>query len=131
MFSCLFQDVFLKFSQTHMKKECSFKTSGIDVLATRCNNDLIVYTTETVTMSFCLRQSKPPYKPNILLQITEITYTSEVKFLGIYITENLSWLAHICSLCHSLSKTYYKIKSLKNTLSTCMLWNVYYAHFQS
>jgi hypothetical protein len=55
---------------------------------------------------------------------------AEVKFLGIYIMENLSWLAHIRSLCHSLSKTYYMIKSLKNTLSTHMLWNIYYAHFQ-
>jgi sarcosine oxidase/L-pipecolate oxidase len=30
------------------------------------NNDLIVNTTKTVTMSFHLCQSKPPYKPNIL-----------------------------------------------------------------
>jgi hypothetical protein len=41
-------------------------------------------------MLFHLCQSKPPYKSNIL-QNTEITYVSEVKFLGIYITENLSW----------------------------------------
>jgi hypothetical protein len=54
----------------------------------------------------------------------------EVKFLVMYITENWTWWAHIHSLCHSLSKTYYMIKSLKNTLSTSMLWNIYYAHFQ-
>jgi hypothetical protein len=95
------------------------------------NNDLIVNTTETVTMSFHLCQSKPPYQPNILLQNTEIAYMSEVKFLGMCIAENLSWLTHIRSLCHTLSKTYYMIKSLKNTLSTCTLWNIYYAHFQS
>ena len=34
-----------------------------------------------------------------------------------HITENLSWQARIRSLCHSLSKTYYFIKSLKNILS--------------
>jgi hypothetical protein len=56
---------------------------------------------------------------------------SEVKLLGMYIMENLSWRAHIPSLCHSLSKTYYMIKSLQNTLSTHMLWYIYYAHFQS
>jgi hypothetical protein len=95
------------------------------------NNDLIENTTKTVAVSFHLSQSKPPHKPNILLQNTEITYMSEVKFLGMYITENLGWQAHIRSLCHSLSKTYYMIKSLKNTLSTRMLWNIYYAHFQS
>jgi hypothetical protein len=54
------------------------------------NNSFIVNTTKTVTMSFHLCQSKPPYKPKILLQDTEITYMSEVTFLGIYITENLS-----------------------------------------
>jgi hypothetical protein len=46
------------------------------------NNDLIVDTTKTVTVSFHLCQSKPPYKPNILLQNTEITYTYEVNILG-------------------------------------------------
>jgi hypothetical protein len=54
------------------------------------NNDLIVNTTKTVAMSFHLCQSKPPYKPNIL-QNAEITCVPEVKFLGMYITENLSW----------------------------------------
>jgi hypothetical protein len=48
----------------------------------------------------------------------------EVKFLGMCITENLSWHAHICSLCHSLSKTFFIIKSVKNTLSTHELWNI-------
>jgi hypothetical protein len=53
---------------------------------------------------------------------------SEIKFLGMYITENLIWQAHIRSLCHSLSKTYCIIKSLKNTLSNFMLWNIYFAY---
>jgi hypothetical protein len=51
------------------------------------NNDLIVNTTKTVAMSFHLSQSKHPYKTNILLQNNEITYMSEVKFLGMHITE--------------------------------------------
>jgi hypothetical protein len=70
------------------------------------NNDLIINTTKTVAMSFHLCQSKPPYKMTILLQNTEITNRSEVNFLGMYIMENVSWRAHICFLCHSLSKTY-------------------------
>jgi hypothetical protein len=48
-----------------------------------------------------------------------------------YITENWSWQAHICSLCHSLSKTYYIIKFLTTILSNCMLWNIYFAYIQS
>jgi hypothetical protein len=49
---------------------------------------------------------KPPYKLNILLQNTEITFMSEVTFLGMYIKKNFIWQTHIHSLCHSLSKTY-------------------------
>jgi len=87
-------------------------------------NDLIVNTTKPVAMSFHLCQLKPPYKPHILLLNTEIAYMSEVKFLGKYVTEHLSWQAHICSLCHSFSKTYYNIKSLMNILINRMLWNI-------
>jgi len=94
-------------------------------------NDLIVNTTTMVAMSYHLCQLKPLYKPHILLLNTEIAYMPEVKFLGIYIMENLSWQAHVCSLCHSLSTTYYIIKSLKNILSYCMFWNIYFAYFQS
>jgi len=47
------------------------------------------------------------------------------------ITENLSWHAHICSLCHSLSKTFFIIKSVKSTLSNHVCWNIYFAYFHS
>ena len=54
-------------------------------------NYLIVKTTTTVAMSFHLCQLKPPYKPHVLLLNTEIAYMSEIKFLGMCITVNLSW----------------------------------------
>jgi len=71
-------------------------------------------------MTFHLCQSKPPYKPCIVIQNTEIACKTEVKFLGMYITESLNWQSHIYHLCHSLSKDYHRIKSLKNTLSNQM-----------
>jgi len=73
---------------------------------------------------------KPPSKPRIVIKNTEIAYKTEVKFLGMHITENLNWQTHIYHLCRSLSKDYYRIKSLKNTLSNQMLWNTYFAYFQ-
>ena len=51
---------------------------------------------------------KPPSKPRIVIKNTEIAYKTEVKFLGMHITENLNWQTHIYHLCHSLSKDYYK-----------------------
>jgi hypothetical protein len=94
-------------------------------------NDLIVNTTKTVAMSFNLCQSKPLCKPQILLLNTEIAYKSEVKFLGMYITENLSWQFHIHSPCHTLRKAYYIIKPVQDVFCIRMLWNIYFAYFQS
>ena len=60
----------------------------------------------------------------------EVAFKPEVRFLDIYITENLKWNVHVCSLCSSLSKVTYNIKSLKAVLSTYMLRSIYFAHFQ-
>jgi hypothetical protein len=45
--------------------------------------------------------------------------------------ENFNCHGHVKSLCSSLSKTYYMISALKNTVSTYILWNIYFANFQS
>jgi hypothetical protein len=42
----------------------------------------------------------------------------------------LNWHAHICFLCHSLSRTFFIIKSV-STLSSHVLWNIYFAYFHS
>ena len=57
-------------------------------------------------------------------------YVQSKIFMNVY-HRNLSWQAYICALCHSLSKIYYIIKSLKNILSNRMLWNIYCTYFQS
>jgi hypothetical protein len=84
-----------------------------------------------VAKSFHLCRSEPHFKPRILLWNKEINYMPEVKFLGMCITENLSWQAHICSFCHSLSKTFCIIKSVNNFVSSHVLWNIYFAYFYS
>jgi len=53
-------------------------------------NGLFINTTKTAAMSFHLCCSKPPFKPRILLQNTEVKYMPEVTFLGMCIIENLS-----------------------------------------
>jgi hypothetical protein len=61
----------------------------------------------------------------------DITYKSELQFLGIYITENLKWSIQIKSLSPKLSKVCYVIKSLKEVMSPCMIRSIYYAHFHA
>jgi hypothetical protein len=70
-------------------------------------NDFVVNTTKTAAMSFYPGHSKPSFKPPIFIRNTEIHYKSKVNFLGMSNNENLSWHAHICSLCHSLRKTFF------------------------
>jgi hypothetical protein len=94
-------------------------------------NNPYINTTKTAATSFHLHRSKPPYKPHILLQNTEVKYTPEVKVLGMCITENLSWHVHICSLYHSLSKIFFINKSVKSTLSSHVLWNIYFTYYHS
>jgi len=77
-------------------------------------NDLIINTTKTVALSFHLCRSLPHFKLHILLRNKEIDYVPEVKFIGMCITENLSWQAHICSLCHR----WVNLFSLLNLLKT-------------
>ena len=94
-------------------------------------NDLIVNTEKTCAISFHPRLNNYPTRPHITFKNNEITYKSEIKFLGLLITENLNWQAQFYSLCANLNKTYYMITLLKNVMSTQMIWSTYFANFQS
>ena len=77
-----------------------------------------------------------PTKIDILVDLTLYliimkSHSSELKFLGLFIMENSAWHIHIHSLCASLSKIHYMIKSLWNVTSIRMIWSSYFAYFQS
>jgi hypothetical protein len=70
-------------------------------------------------------------RPSIFYNGAEIPYKLDVKFLGINIIENLIWYIHIKSVCSSLSKPYFVIKTLKEAMSYNMIRSIYYSYFQS
>jgi len=82
-------------------------------------------------MSFHPYQKHQPTKPLIRLKNNIIGYKTEQKFLGINVTETLTWQIHIQSVHTSLCKSYYMIKSLMNVASTRMIWNAYFAYVES
>ena len=95
-------------------------------------NDLIVNIDKTWAILFHPHQNNHPTRPHITFKNNEIAYSSELKSLGLFITETLAWHAQIHSLCASLSKSYYiMIKSMRNVTSTQMIWSTYFAYFQS
>jgi hypothetical protein len=61
----------------------------------------------------------------------EIACKPEVRFLVIYIIENLKWNVHDRSLHLSLSNVSYIIQTLEAVLSLCVLRNIYFAYFES
>jgi hypothetical protein len=94
------------------------------------NNELILNITQACAMSFHSSHCRHRYKPHVCYNENDISYASELKFVVVNITENLNCLIHICSLCASLSKVYYIIKSLKD-VNEFPYDTIYYAYLQS
>ena len=69
-------------------------------------NDLTVNIDKTCAISFHFNQRRYPTRLCIMFNNKKIKYSSEIKFLGLFITENLVWQAQIDNLGTSLSKMY-------------------------
>jgi hypothetical protein len=85
----------------------------------------------TKALFFQGRGPSPIHRPIFCFNNEAITYTSNVKFFGIYISENPSWATHIKYLCHKLNMALYLIKSLRDVVSLSILRNIYLTKFES
>jgi hypothetical protein len=94
-------------------------------------NGLVINTEESVAMSFHSCQNKNPIKLQIRFNNMDITYTSEIKFLGIHLMESLKWEAYIKALCSKLNNSPYMLQSLKYSTSIKLWRSMYFAHFHS
>jgi hypothetical protein len=57
-------------------------------------NHLITNTEKTKALFFQGHSPRTIHKPDLFLNSKEITYESNLKFLGTYIIGNLSWASH-------------------------------------
>ncbi|PNF17023.1 hypothetical protein B7P43_G02754 [Cryptotermes secundus] len=94
-------------------------------------NHLIINTEKSKVIFFRGSRSTPIIRSIFSLNNKEVVCSSDVKFLGICITEDLSWATHTQYVCKKLSKTLYLIKSLRDSVSQSVLRNVYLAKFES
>ena len=85
---------------------------------------------KTVSMYCYSNQFRLPNKPQVDFNNNEIAFKPAVRFLGIYITENLHWNFHVHLLCSGSSRVSYIMKSLKAVWSPYILQNIYFAYFQ-
>jgi hypothetical protein len=95
------------------------------------DNHLIINTEKTKVLFIQGRRPTPIYRPVFCLNNKEIIFSSNVKFLGIYITENLSWATHTQYIRQKLNKALYLIKSLCDSVSLPVLRKVYFTKFES
>ena len=73
-------------------------------------NNIMINAGKMVEQSFHTKLDRFSLRPKIIFRNMDIAYKSETKFLGVYITENLKWKAHVCSLSLKLSKYNFKFK---------------------
>jgi hypothetical protein len=88
-------------------------------------NNLMINVGKTVAMSFHTRQNRFPARPKITFRNMDIAYKLELKFLGIQITENLRWNAHVHTLRLKLSRVSHLIKSLKEIMGPSTIRSIY------
>ena len=94
------------------------------------NNRLIVNTDKMKAVVFHLNKTCNSVMPKIIFKNVEISYTFEVKFLGINISYNLKLNTHIQFLCSKLNNVPCMISSLRGDLSLFMLKYIYFTKFQ-
>jgi hypothetical protein len=94
-------------------------------------NDLVISASKTGVMSFYNRQTSFLVKPQVTFNKMNLDYISEMKFLGIHITETLKWNSHVQSLASKLRNVSFTINSLKEKMGSNMIQNIYFTKFQS
>jgi hypothetical protein len=67
-------------------------------------NKLIINSEKSNAISFHAWQNKCNLKPEIVYQNLDIKYKSETKFLGLHLTEDIRWDAHITHVCNMLKQ---------------------------
>jgi len=79
---------------------------------------------KTTAISFHFKQIRLPSRPHVIFKNIGIIYKSKLRFLGIFITENIQWEAQVQSLSSKVSKISYIIKSLKEIMSPYTIWSI-------
>jgi exonuclease III len=94
-------------------------------------NNLIINAGKTLAISFHTTQNKKPVVPYIQYKGVEVPYTTDTKFLGVFINENMKWTKHIRHLSSKLNTSIYMIRSLKDITNTHTLRSMYFACFHT
>lgn len=95
------------------------------------NNKLILNEDKTNCIIFKTRQSNFLTPEFLTINNNVLNTSSNTRFLGLYLDENLDWCKNTEMLCNKLNRIHYLIRVLKRYVDQNTLKTVYYANFQS
>lgn len=117
-----------------MKVLCNLnKKKFMKELETRFpKNNVVMNAEKSIAMSFhTTKKNRLPVRQQINFKCMDIACKSELRFLDVYITENLKWNTKVWLLSPKLSKVIFLIKLLKAGMSPRMIRSIYYANCQA
>ena len=79
----------------------------------------------------CIRSNAYNVNHKIMLNGQKIKQVSQIKFLGVTIDENLTWLPHIENLRKKLSMCHGTLKRIKTSIPKRLYKTMYHALFES
>jgi hypothetical protein len=94
-------------------------------------NRLGINKEKTTAISFHQPQKEHFECPSIKIYDTDIKYSEQLKFLGVWLDTNLSWSIHTQELAKKLGKICFGLRVVKKVLGLEPVRTLYYAYFQS
>ena len=74
---------------------------------------MIINLKKSLALGFHHKSNKHIVFPDIILKDTQITYVSELKFLGQWPYYNLNWDCHVEKLINKLNKLFFAVKTIE------------------
>jgi hypothetical protein len=97
-----------------------------------CNvNSFMLNLLKTSYIIFHSTHSKVPDTLDIKINGQALTRATQTDFLGLTVTDTLSWKPQVTKICSKLSSTCFLLKKLSKLCPFDILMSIYYAHIQS
>jgi Reverse transcriptase (RNA-dependent DNA polymerase). len=114
-------------------KDLIFNLHRIDGSILTCfdKNILIINKDKSLALGFHHKSNKHIVFPDIILKDRQATYAPEIKFLGLWLENNLNWDCHVENLIVKLSKLCFAIKMIKLFVCKNIAKTMYFAYLNS
>lgn len=94
-------------------------------------NKLLINKSKSIAIGFHHKLNRNVDFPDLYLGSDRITYATNIKFLGVFINNNLEWGSHVDCLSKKLSQICFAIYTLRSSVNIDILRISYFAYFNS